>query len=297
MEDKKTGIHFFKKVWYSITKINKYEEMRKDGIVKSIKYILTLILLISIVLAIFETISQISISNKAISYLDEKLPKMKFKDNSLSIEGEDAVILNDDEFKEYFKNAVVINPLLEKQEAVDQYKDLATEKNDVLVFLNDKYIVITNKYNPESEKEEGIQAFNYSEISDKYIKDKSIEYTKTHLIEYLRNHSSVSYYFAQFWVIYLVMITLIYFVYIVIISVGLWLVTKLTKFKWTFKESLMNTIYASTLSIIVYVTYMILSYYTRFSISFMDVINLALIFVYLFILLWKEKIKKANIKN
>ena len=297
MEDKKTGIHFFKKVWYSITKINKYEEMRKDGIVKSIKYILTLILLISIVLAIFETISQISISNKAISYLDEKLPKMKFKDNSLSIEGEDAVILNDDEFKEYFKNAVVINPLLEKQEAVDQYKDLATEKNDVLVFLNDKYIVITNKYNPESEKEEGIQAFNYSEISDKYIKDKSIEYTKTHLIEYLRNHSSVSYYFAQFWVIYLVMITLIYFVYIVIISVGLWLVTKLTKFKWTFKESLMNTIYASTLSIIVYVAYMILSYYTRFSISFMDVINLALIFVYLFILLWKEKIKKANIKN
>ena len=297
MEDKKTGIHFFKKVWYSITKINKYEEMRKDWIVKSIKYILTLILLISIVLAIFETISQISISNKAISYLDEKLPKMKFKDNSLSIEGEDAVILNDDEFKEYFKNAVVINPLLEKQEAVDQYKDLATEKNDVLVFLNDKYIVITNKYNPESEKEERIQAFNYSEISDKYIKDKSIEYTKTHLIEYLRNHSSVSYYFAQFWVIYLVMITLIYFVYIVIISVGLWLVTKLTKFKWTFKESLMNTIYASTLSIIVYVTYMILSYYTRFSISFMDVINLALIFVYLFILLWKEKIKKANIKN
>ena len=93
------------------------------------------------------------------------------------------------------------------------------------------------------------------------------------------------------------MITLIYFVYIVIISVGLWLVTKLTKFKWTFKESLMNTIYASTLSIIVYVAYMILSYYTRFSISFMDVINLALIFVYLFILLWKEKIKKANIKN
>ena len=271
--------------------------MRKDGIVKSIKYILTLILLISIVLAIFETISQISISNKAISYLDEKLPKMKFKDNSLSIEGEDAVILNDDEFKEYFKNAVVINPLLEKQEAVDQYKDLATEKNDVLVFLNDKYIVITNKYNPESEKEEGIQAFNYSEISDKYIKDKSIEYTKTHLIEYLRNHSSVSYYFAQFWVIYLVMITLIYFVYIVIISVGLWLVTKLTKYKWTFKESLMNTIYASTLSIIVYVTYMILSYYTRFSISFMDVINIAIIFVYLFILLWKEKIKKANIKN
>ena len=295
MEDNITKINFFKKVWYSITKISKYEDMRKEGLGKSIKYILTLTLWLAIVLAIFATILQISISNKAISYLDEKLPQMKFKDNVLSIEDGDATILNEDEFKEYFKNAVVINTLLEKQEAVDQYKDLATDNNNVLVFLSDKYIVISNKYNPESEEEEGITIYNYSEISDKYIKDKSIEYTKTHLIEYIRNHSSSTYYFAQFFIIYLVMITLIYFVYIMLISVGVWLVTKLSKYKWTFKDSLMNTIYASTLSVIIYVAYMILSYYAKFSISFMDIINLALIFVYLFILIWKDKNKKAKI--
>lgn len=293
MEENITKINFFKKVWYSITKINKYEEMREEGVGKSIKYILTLTFCLAIILAIFATVLQISISNKAISYLDEKLPQMKFKDNVLSIEGEDAVILNEDEFKEYFKNAVVINPLLEKQEAVDQYKDLATENNDVLVFLSDKYIVISNKYNPESENEEGITTYNYSEISDKYIKDKSIEYTKTHLIEYLRNHSSSTYYFAQFWIIYLVMITFIYFIYIMFISVGIWLATKLAKFKWSFKDSLVNTIYAATLSEIIYVAYMIVSYYAKFSISFMDIISLALIFVYLFILLWKNK--KAKI--
>lgn len=295
MEENTTKINFFKKVWYSITKINKYEEMREEGLGKSIKYILTLTFWLAIILAIFATILQISISNKAISYLDEKLPQMKFKDNVLSLEGEDAVILNEDEFIEYFKNAVVINPLLEKQEAVDQYKDLATENNDVLVFLSDKYIVISNKYNPESENEEGVTIYNYSEISDKYLKDNSIEYTKTHLIEYLRNHSSVTYYFAQYWIIYLVMITFIYFIYIMLISVGMWLAIKLAKFKWSFKETLINTIYASTLSIIIYVLYLIVSYYAKFSISFMDIISLALIFIYLFILLWKDKNKKAKI--
>ena len=87
------------------------------------------------------------------------------------------------------------------------------------------------------------------------------------------------------------MITFIYFIYIILISVGIWLATKLAKFKWTFKDSLMNTIYAATLSEIIYVTYMIISYFARFSISFMDIICMFLIFVYLFILIWKDKKK------
>ena len=41
MEENITKINFFKKVWYSITKINKYEEMREEGVGKSIKYIST----------------------------------------------------------------------------------------------------------------------------------------------------------------------------------------------------------------------------------------------------------------
>ena len=296
MEDNITKINFFKKVWYSITKISKYEDMRKEGLGKSIKYILTLTLWLAIVLAIFATILQISISNKAISYLDEKLPQMKFKDNVLSIEDRNATILNEDEFKEYFKNAVVINPLLEKKEAIDHYKDLATENSTVLVFLSDKYIVISNKYNPDSENEEGIITYNYSEISDKYIKDKSIEYTKTNLIEYIKNHSSATYYFGQFVIVYLVMITFIYFIYIILISAGMWIATKLAKFKWSFKDSLMNTIYAATLSEIIYVAYMIISYFTKLRISFMDIISIALVFVYLYLILWRQK-RKIGIKK
>ena len=35
MEDNITKINFFKKVWYSITKISKYDDMRKEGLGKS----------------------------------------------------------------------------------------------------------------------------------------------------------------------------------------------------------------------------------------------------------------------
>ena len=37
MEDNITKINFFKKVWYSITKISKYEDMRKEGLGKSLR--------------------------------------------------------------------------------------------------------------------------------------------------------------------------------------------------------------------------------------------------------------------
>ena len=109
------------------------------------------------------------------------------------------------------------------------------------------------------------------------------------MIEYLKERTTYTYYIAQYFVIYFGMITFLYGIYIIFISLSLWLVTRLSKFKWTFKESLMNTIYASTLSIMVYVAYMIISYFTKFTISFMDIISIFIIFVYLYLLVWKQK--------
>ena len=121
----------------------------------------------------------------------------------------------------------------------------------------------------------------------------SYEYGKNDVLEYLSQRSSFSYYLAQYFVIYFVTITFIYILYIALISAGVWLVTKAYKSKWTYKEALTNTIYASTLSMFVYVLYTIISYFTKFRISFMDIISIALIFVYIYLILWKQKRRKV----
>ena len=51
-----------------------------------------------------------------ISYLDEKLPEIKFKDNTLSLKNKEAVIINDSKIINYFGNVIVINPIVEKQD-------------------------------------------------------------------------------------------------------------------------------------------------------------------------------------
>lgn len=293
MENTQTKINFLKKAWFSIAKISKYEDMREEGVGKAIKYFFALISLFAIILALIGAILQASVTKEAFSYLEENLPEIKYKDNHLTTENKDATILDDDKFKEYFKNAVVINPLLEKQEAIDEYKSLATNTNNVIVFLNDQYVIITNKYNAESDNEEGIEAHTYVDEFAKYIKDNSKEYSKNDVISYLKQRTSYSYYIAQFFVFYLGTLALLYLFYILLISVSLWLVTKISKIKWTFKKSLMNTIYASTLSIWIYVLYLIVSYFAEFRISFMDIISVFIIFVYLFLLLSKDR----NLKN
>lgn len=282
-------INFFKKIWYSIAKPSKYEELRKQGVGKAVKYFFSIVCILALIVAIIATFIQLEVVKEAINYLDEKLPEIKFKENTLSLENEEATILDDEKIIEYFRNVIVINPLLGKQEAIDQYKDLATDKNNVIVFLNDEYVLISNKYNPENENEEGIVSQKYTEISSNFIKDLSYEYGKKDVIEYLKQRTSFTYYIAQYFVVYFGMITLLYAIYISLTSVALWLVTKISKNKWSYKESLMNTIYASTLSMFFYVAYMIISYFTKLRISFMDIISIALIFVYLYLILWKQK--------
>ena len=287
-------INFFKKIWYSIAKPSKYEDLRKQGVGKAVKYFFSIVCILALIVAIIATFLQLDVVKNAINYLDEKLPEIKFKENVLTLENEEATILDDEKIIEYFRNAIIINPLLEKQEAIDQYKDLATDKNNVIVFLKDEYVLISNKYNAENESEDGIAEQKYSEISSNFIKDTNYEYGKKDVLEYLKQRTSFTYYIAQYFVVYFGMITILYVIYIALTSVALWLVTKILKNKWNFKESLMNTIYASSLSMIVYVAYMIISYFTKFRISFMDIISIVLIFVYLYLILWKQKKENQN---
>lgn len=287
-------INFFKKFWYSIGRPSKYENLRRLGIGNAIIFIFSIICILAIILAIIATFLQIKVVNDAITYMDEKIPEFKFKDNKLTLVDAEATILDDEKITSYLGNKIVINTLIKREDAIDQYKVLATEKCKVLVFLGEEYVLISNKYNPESENNEGIENKKYSEVSSKFITDTSYEYSKKDLIEYLKERTTYTYYIAQFFVIYFGFITFRFFIYIVLIATSLWLVTKLSKSKWTLGESIMNTIYASTLSMVVYVLYLIISYFTGLIIPIIDIISIFFIFIYLYLLVWRQKKKEIK---
>ena len=295
--DNTQKINFFKKIWYSIGKPSKYEEMGNEGVGAALKYLFTILSLFAIILAIIATVLQVSVVNDAISYLDENLPDIKFQNNKLSLENGEATILDDEKIKQYFGSTIVINPLLEEDKAITEYNNLATDKNSVIVFLNEEFIIITNKYNQENKTKDGIQITKYADISGKYIQDTTAVYNKNSIITYIKQRTSYTYYIAQYFVYYIFMLAMLYVLYIALIALSLWIVTKVSKISWTIKKSFINTIYASTLSIMIYVLYMIISYFAKFRINFMDIISIITIFIYIYILLRNERLKKNKPKE
>lgn len=64
-KNKQKKINFFKKLIYSMTKINKYDEMSNEGLKSAIKYFVCLIALMATVLSVISTSVQLQTANNA----------------------------------------------------------------------------------------------------------------------------------------------------------------------------------------------------------------------------------------
>jgi len=298
-------IPFFRKFWYSIGRIGQYEKLNKEGLVASLKYFFGLVAILAFILAIIYSVVQVKMSNEVIQYLNDNLPEITFKNNQLSLDNDDATIIDNEDMADKLGNAIVINPLIDENEAVKNYSNLATDKHNCIVFLSEEFIIITSKYNSENSDEntdlnnvEGITISKYSDVSSRYISDTDSEYHKEAVIAVLQNSNSYYYYIAENFIVCYIKLFIEYFIYITIISILIWIVVKLLgkkkNIKWEFKETVTNVIYASTLSIVFSVIYFIVNYFTKFSIPIYDVISILLIFVYVYILLIKSKKKKIE---
>ena len=181
-ETKPKKINFFKKIWYSIGKVSKYEEMRNSGVKSSIKYFLGIAAILALIMAIVSCIVQSSMFN---------------------------------------------------EEMMEALKEIGTGR--ALVY------------------------------------------------------AGIVYFLAYF-----IVLSLVYGLYIILIALSMWGVTKILKLNWGFKKSLMNTIYASTFSIIVYVLYLIITYFVGQIPMVFDVVGIMLVYIYIFLLLNSDRKNKQS---
>ena len=71
---------FFKKLWYSITKFEKYPELATNGVGRAIKYLIQLIAIFAIVLVIGITYNFSKVVNKGIEYIENDLPNLSYQE-------------------------------------------------------------------------------------------------------------------------------------------------------------------------------------------------------------------------
>ncbi|MBQ9658838.1 MAG: DUF1189 domain-containing protein [Clostridia bacterium] len=303
-ELKTTKINFFKKVWYSITKLEKYQTLAEEGVGKSISYLAKLILIFAVIIAILGVIEVNNEVDEVIKYLDEEVPDFKYSDGQIVSDLNEVKRINDEEFG--YGN-IIIDLQTEDEETIKQY-ELELSKNSSesgLIILKDKLLQV--RYNESTNNEEenntdeiAVNQITYTTLSQNLLKTTEGEITKQQIIETLKGNTRIYLGCINF-VVYLISYFIVYFMstitYILVLSVIGYLTSKITKIKLTYSEVFAMSVYALTLSTILNIIYTAVNYFSGIRISFFQVAYIAIAYVYMVAVLFLMKydaLKKQN---
>ena len=108
-------------------------------------------------------------------------------------------------------------------------------------------------------------------------------------MNYLKENISYTYYFVIDFVIYFLTLIILYVFFLFVVALSYILALKMTKIKTPVKQAISEVLYAETLSMMVYVIYILLSYILKFKFSFIYGINLLIVYIYMMIVIRGKK--------
>ena len=276
--EKNKNINFFKKVWYSITKFEKYPDMAAEGVYKAVKYLVIL----TIVLSIFLTISSLIESKKMVTnlsqYIQDNIPDFSYQDGKVSMDIEQPILLDNIQYNGI--DYIIINPNLEDDTDKDSYKN-ENGKIGTTVYFFKNQIILENK-NENGEKQ--TQEYTYQDFIQSYTQENITQFNKEELVDYLRSEKMNLFYirYSMSIIIYLVLMNIIVgLLDSVELAVLGWITSLTARIKMRFTAIFNMAIYSLTLSILLNCIYVIINYFTDFTIEYFSIAYITIAYVYL----------------
>lgn len=270
-ENNKLG--FFKKLWYSITKIEKYPEMTTLGVKSSIVYLFKLMAIFSIILCFCLTIKTYFTVNETIKYFENDFPNVSYKDGKVKVDTVDVIKYGEENS---IFGEVVIDTNSENEETINKYKQEISNKDSGIIILQDKLIVKNPALSQTTE-------YKYEDILKSAGVDKT-EITKQDILDFTKGNEIVSLYTVFFVIIFIYVLTL-YFISVLVDSLMLAVIGYITaifaKIKMRFLAIYNMAIYSLTLSIILNLIYLVVNVFITFNIKYFQVMYTSVAFIYL----------------
>lgn len=264
MKHKKTP--FLIRVKNAVISFDEYKKFSEEKISISIKYILKLMLMFTIVIAIALTCKVIKETESTIKIFNEECPEFKIDGNTLMIEEDNKQFIKGDS-NGYF--GILINSEKENLNDIDE----ALNYQRVVAMLKDK-IVIKNSNDLES-------SITYEELNNKYDINSL---NKKSILDFVTENNMTKIY-ALFIVVSAVYLYIIYLVQmildILLLSVVGFLTSKIIGVKFKYKSIFNMSIYALTLSIILYMIYIFINLLTGFNVKYFEIAYNAIAYIYI----------------
>ena len=284
-ERQELKLGFFKKVWYSITKIEKYPDMAAEGFGRAISYLVKIIAILAVILCLGMVYQTHNIIKEGISYLQNEFPEFSYKDGNLNVETEEKIVISEEDS---FVGRTIIDTKTEEEQMINQYIEEVSDSGEGLIILKNKLIIKTSAVT-------GTISYTYKETFEPLgIK----EFTKQDVISYANSSQIVSLYVSVFLTIFVYAFTmylLTTFSNAVLMSFFGYITTLLAKIKMRYVAIFNMSVYALTLSIILNMLYIAVNIFVPFSMEYFQVMYVAVAAIYLvaaILILKTEFIKK-----
>ena len=240
MKKEKIGISFLKKFYYSMFKISKYGELTKEGLGKSIKYIIDLLFILATIYSIVMVWQTKKSLNNLKEYLEKNMPNIYYENNELTAETDQRVVLDDKLITINFKGQIVIDTVNEYDEVIKEYQ----EKMEPTIILTKDYYTTVNENGTTSQ-------YTYDEILSKYFNNNIESLDKEELL-YLFDNFSYFYYFFSYLLSYAIAHSLLVIGYCLLLTIIYFVVYKIKKADIKFFETYSFGLYAMTMTILIY---------------------------------------------
>lgn len=260
---------FFKKVWYSIDKIDKYSELSAEGLKSAIKYLAILMLIIALISGM-ATIYRTSLKMKDIAkYIDEKAPELTYKDGTLAVDAQDVITDENENF-----GKIIIDTNTDDEQKINQYVNNVNEEENAVIILKNKLIL----------KEANISGTTNYNYKDLFGELNITEFNKVDLVNYLSGSGMAKLYLNLFLILFMyafAMYLINTLFYVILISIIGYLATMLLRLKIRYVAIFNMGVYAITLSTILNMLYIGLNAFYPYKIGYFEVMYVLIASIYM----------------
>ena len=279
MEENKTkNINFFKKLWYSITKFEKYPEMAAEGIRSAIKYLIIISFIVSIFISIGSTIEMHKVIGELANYINNNIPDFTYADGKISAEMQEPMVIT--EVNDSTIDQIVIDSNAETEEAKNTSKTEHEIIGNTIFFFKNQVVLVARAENGQVNE----QPYTYQDFIKSYTQEDIKEFNKQELVNYMTSSGMNSYYIRYVIAIVVnlllvnVMVALLDTLQLAILG---WITTIVARIKMKFVAIYNMSIYALTLSMILNIVYIIINYFVDFTIEYFQIAYIAIAYIYL----------------
>ena len=264
---KKKG--FFKKIWYSVTKPERYPELAVEGVPRAFIYLITLVAILVIV-SCAGSLYQLNIVIKnGVDYINSSFPEFSYKEGILEVQSEETLKYENESF-----GKIIVDTKTEDEQQINNYKNEVSNYGEGVIILK-------NEITLKSQAVTGTVTYNYSDL----LGNMGItEFNKQDIVNFVNSSQIINLYLSVF-IMMFVYIFVIYFLniltYVIFVSIFGCIANIITKLRMRYAAIFNMSVYAVTLSTILYIAYIAVNIFINFEIKYFEPMYITVATIYL----------------